>query len=184
MFRANTILNCEYSEATVDMLKESILYNTTAHIEMTENAFYVPEGNGTEVSLIKWLQGADIPVHKVMLEKEGKVKATIPFDTKYKNSIIAISHPQMEDTIRVYVKGAPENLVQNCSAFFDESNNKKAFDEQTKDYVLSQIMRESMTKKGFRTLAFSYKDYSVDDFNNFAPDSFHEEGVRRELESN
>ena len=67
MFRKNTLLNCAYGDSTVELLKESILFNTEAHIEMTENAFYIPVGNGTEVSLIKWLQGAEIPVHKIML---------------------------------------------------------------------------------------------------------------------
>lgn len=33
---------------------------------MTENSFYIPVGNGTEVSLIKWLQNADIAVHETM----------------------------------------------------------------------------------------------------------------------
>lgn len=150
---------------------------------MTENAFYVPVGNGTETSMIKWLQDADFPVHKIMLETSGRIKATIPFDTKYKNSIVAVAHPQMEDTVRVYVKGAPENIVENCNAFFDERGDKSAFGNETKDYVLANIMRDAMTKQGFRVIAFSYKDYSVDDFNNFAPDSFHDENVRKELES-
>ena len=86
---------------------------------MTENAFYVPEGNGTEVSLIKWLQGAEIPVHKIMLEREGRIKAWIPFDTKLKRSIIAVAHPQIQNCVRVYVKGAPETIVNNCVAHFD-----------------------------------------------------------------
>lgn len=55
MFRKDTVLNCAFSDQTVDFIKESILWNTSAHIEITDNSFYLPTGNGTEVSLIKWL---------------------------------------------------------------------------------------------------------------------------------
>ena len=39
-----------------------------------------------------------------------------------------------------------------------------------------------MTKKGFRAIAFSFKDYSVDDFAGLT--DFHSESTIRELESN
>ena len=129
MFRKDTVLNCAFSDQTVDFIKESILWNTGAHIEITDNSFYVPTGNGTEVSLIKWLQGAEIPVHKIMLEREGRVRAWIPFDTKLKRSIIAVAHPLIEHTVRVYIKGAPETIIENCVAHFDQTGNKLPFDQ-------------------------------------------------------
>lgn len=64
--RKNTLMNCELDNTIIDKIIESIVYNSQAHIEMTDNSFYVPIGNGTEVSLIKWLQDAEIPVHDVM----------------------------------------------------------------------------------------------------------------------
>jgi len=144
------------------MLKESILWNTEAHIEINENSFYQPVGNGTECSLISWLQDAEIDAQKFMLKKEGKVRAQIGFDTKRKRSIIAVQHPGMEDTVRVYIKGAPELVLENCASCFDERNQKKAFDGNTsKEYVLDNIMKQTMTSKGFRAIAFSFKDYAL-----------------------
>lgn len=64
--RKNTLLNCELDNQIIDKIVESVVFNSQAHIEMTKNSFYVPVGNGTEVSLIKWLQDAEIPVHDVM----------------------------------------------------------------------------------------------------------------------
>jgi calcium-translocating P-type ATPase len=182
MFRPDTLLNCAYNDDTVDIIKESILWNTQAHIEMTENAFYVPEGNGTEVSLIKWLQGAEIPVHKLMLEREGRIKAWIPFDTKLKRSIIAIEHPQVEGTVRVYIKGAPETVVNNCVAAYDQTGNKIAFDQEAKNYALTEIMRDCMTKKGFRAIAFSFRDFPVDEFAGLG--NFQSDETISQLESN
>lgn len=61
--RKNTLLNCELESHMVELIKESILYNSEARIEMDDKAYYVPVGNGTEVGLIKFLQDAEIPVH-------------------------------------------------------------------------------------------------------------------------
>jgi hypothetical protein len=33
---------------------------------MNENSFYVPVGQGTEASLFRWLQGAEIPIHDIV----------------------------------------------------------------------------------------------------------------------
>jgi hypothetical protein len=60
---------------TIEKVIESIVFNTQAYIEMTENSFYNPVGNGTEVSLIKWLQDAEIAVHDEMSKKQGNVLA-------------------------------------------------------------------------------------------------------------
>ena len=80
---------------------------------MTENSFYVPVGNGTEVSLIKWLQEAEIPVHEIMAQRDqgNLVMAQVPFNSQLKRSIIAVRHPSQVDTVRIYVKGAPEKVV-------------------------------------------------------------------------
>lgn len=116
--RKNTLMQCELDNSIIDKIIESIVYNSQAHIEMTDNSFYVPIGNGTEVSLIKWLQDAEIPVHEVMAQKEGRVLAQVPFDSKLKRSIIAIQHPFLADTVRIYIKGAPEIVLQNCTSHY------------------------------------------------------------------
>jgi len=52
--RKDTLLHCELSQNTVELIKESILYNCEARIEMDATS-YVPVGNGTEVALLKFL---------------------------------------------------------------------------------------------------------------------------------
>lgn len=115
--RKNTFRNCELDQMIQDKIIESVVYNSSAFIEMSENSFYIPVGQGTEVSLIKWLQGAEIPVHETMQHKfmDGVVVANVPFNSQLKRSIIAIKHPEREDTVRIYVKGAPEVVLANCS---------------------------------------------------------------------
>lgn len=72
--RKNTLFNCELDYNTIDLIVESIMYNNECRIEMSDKAFYVPVGNGTEVGLIKFLQEAEIPVHEVIKRKLGRVE--------------------------------------------------------------------------------------------------------------
>ena len=60
--RKNTLLNCELSEKTIELIKECILYNCDARVEMDETS-YIPVGDNTEVALLKFLQDADVPIH-------------------------------------------------------------------------------------------------------------------------
>ena len=99
-----------------------------------------------------------------MLKREGKVRGHVAFETKSKRSIIAVEHPGMEDIVRVYVKGAPEIIISNCESHLDERNQRKTFDVQDKQYCHDNILKQTMTTKGFRTIGFSYKDYSKADF--------------------
>jgi len=163
--RKNTLLNCNLDNSILDKIKESIVYNSQAYIEMTENSFYVPVGNGTEVSLLKWLQAAEIPVHEIMMTKEGRVLAQVPFDAKLKRSIVAVQHPGMTDTVRIYVKGAPEIVIDQCRNHYDAAGNKVPLAENEKLDLL-QKMHDDMTSKSFRAMAFSYSDMSLNDFQN------------------
>jgi len=89
--RKDTLMNCTLANSQTDLLAKSIIFNSTVYVEMTRDALYEPLGNSTEVSLFKWLQGADIPVHKLIKEK-GNQLLHMPFDPKYRRSIMAIKN--------------------------------------------------------------------------------------------
>jgi magnesium-transporting ATPase (P-type) len=117
--RKNTLFNCELFPEVIELVKESIIYNTDARIEMDDKAFYVPVGQGTEVGLIKFLQDAEVPVQDMITKKYGKIEAVIPFSSIRKRSITAVRHPDRDDIVRVYIKGAPEFISHNCSRTYD-----------------------------------------------------------------
>jgi hypothetical protein len=52
--RKNTLMNCELSLDTINRIKDSILYNCEARVEM-DSTNYVPVGDGTEVALLRFL---------------------------------------------------------------------------------------------------------------------------------
>lgn len=157
--RKDTLLNCHINEDILEKLKESIIFNSSAYIEMTDNSFYVPVGNGTEVSLIKWLQNAEIPAHEIIRQKAGNVIYSHPFDSELKKSVIAVQHPGLNDTVRVYVKGAPETVVENCSRHYKSNGELDALSYDQQNYVLENIMTDRMAKLGHRVMAFAVNDF-------------------------
>lgn len=109
--RKNTLVHCNLSDQVKERIKENICYNSTARIEMSDDAQFVPVGNGTEVSLLSFLQDADHPVQHQVRGRPELMAYQIPFATEFKRSLTAIYHPEIEDTVRVYLKGAPEEVI-------------------------------------------------------------------------
>lgn len=81
----------------------------------------------------------------------------------------------MEDTIRIFIKGAPEVVLNQCTETFDSNGDKIELDDDIKKEIKKQMKKE-MTTQGFRTLGFSYKDMTVDEYESI-------EGVHEEIES-
>lgn len=187
--RKNTLQHCELDEKIQTKIIESICWNSSAYIEMSENSFYVPEGQGTEVSLIKWLQAAEEPVHDYMKQKfSDMILATVPFSSTQKKSIVAVKHPVLIDTVRIYVKGAPELVIPNCLKHYDESGALREIDGATRSYLMDNMLNGLMTTKGLRVIAFSISDMSLSAFEelqertqNFqAENSFHELDIQNQ----
>lgn len=99
-----------------------------------------------------------------MAMRDGHIRAQVPFDNKLKRSIIAVQIPTMEDTVRIYVKGAPESVLTNCNSYFNEEGLKVPFAEDCDAETILETMRTQMTSKGIRAIAFSYQDVTVDAF--------------------
>lgn len=83
--RKNTLLHCELSKTTIELIKESIMFNCSARIEMDATR-YIPVGNPTECGLLRFLQLADIPVHLLIQQKLSVIKTTSPFSSFKKRS--------------------------------------------------------------------------------------------------
>lgn len=113
--RKTTLLNCELSPVTLELIKTSIMFNCTARIEMDDTS-YVPVGNPTEVGLLKFLQDADVPVHALIMQKLGRIKAVSPFNSTKKRSATVVQNPNKPGTVTVFLKGAPEVVLEMCSS--------------------------------------------------------------------
>ena len=112
---------------------------------MDDKAFYVPVGNGTEVGFIKFLQDAEIPVHELIKKKLGKIEAVIPFSSIRKRSVTAVRLPDMEDTVRVFIKGAPEFIINKCTRTFNVDGKKIPMNDEQLNYIIDDIIRKKFT---------------------------------------
>lgn len=122
--RKDTLLKCELGNETLHRITESILFNCDARVEM-DDVIYKPVGNGTEVGLLKLLQDADLPIHNLINKKHGNILMRSPHSSENKRSAVAIQNPDRPDVVSIYVKGAPEMLINHCSKLLIRDNLKE-----------------------------------------------------------
>lgn len=105
--------NVNIDPETIQLVNDSIIYNTSALVEM-ENTRYHPKGNGTEVCLLKWLQKNQIPIQLQTEDKLQYIRASLPFSSDNKFSAVAVEHPNRPGNVALYIKGAPEIILAMC----------------------------------------------------------------------
>jgi magnesium-transporting ATPase (P-type) len=84
---------------------------------MSDDAMYVPQGNGTEIGMVKFLSDNEISVQDLFTYKQRHsiVETNIPFGPIRKRQVVAVRTSKDSDYVRVIVKGAPENILPMCS---------------------------------------------------------------------
>ena len=109
----------------------------------------------------------------------------IPFSAIRKRSIVAMRHPDLEDTVRVYLKGAPELIINKCTRTFGLDGNNAPLTDWQLNYILNDIVSKEFTTKGYRAMAFAYKDMNIEEFQNLKKESnnFQNEQDREALET-
>ena len=65
----------------------------------------------------------------------------------------------------MYVKGAPEYIAHKCTSLIGESGRKVDMNDEQLNYILKDVLFQEFTSKGYRAIAFAYRDLSIDAFN-------------------
>lgn len=133
-------------ESLKNLLKASVLCNDSNIQRTGEDNFFKILGSATEGSLL-------ILAAKKNIFKEnfkGKKVEEMPFDSKRK---MMSSAYEEDGGINVYLKGAPEAVIERSSKFME--GEEKAFTESDKKRIL--LENEKMTKASYRTLAIACK---------------------------
>lgn len=148
---AGYFTTCEVEEDTKEKIRQSILFNSTAKVEMSEDARYVPTGNGTEVGLLKFLQNNGEPIQDSIKAKVGNVLAFVPWTPirKMESTVVRLQ----DGTIRVFAKGAPEELLKKCS-----------LGEEERTQLLDEVVDKEFGMNGLRPFAFATKDIDEAEF--------------------
>lgn len=123
---------------------------------------YVPVGNPTEVGLLKFLQDADIPVHLLIQQKLGRIKAVSPFSSFKKRSATVVQNPNKPKTVTVYLKGAPEVILEMCT-FIQSSGGMVQLSPDLAEEIRKEV--DSMASKPLRVISFAYFEMGEDEWN-------------------
>ena len=150
---------------SADLFVQGVLWNCSARIEKNHSTGVLePKGNCTEIGLIKYLMSAGIAVQDIIRAKEGKILQTIPFNSRRKRASTVLSLNAKDSMVRVFLKGAPEIVIDYCTSYYDASGTQQELTEETKNKILSDIVTATFAKKAYRTLMICAKDISLQDY--------------------
>jgi len=132
------------------LIRESIAVNSTAHLDKTDSKKIKTIGNPTESALLLWLEQQNIDYLK--LREENDLIDQLSFSTEKKYMASIIFSEKLQKKI-LYVKGAPEIILENSKFFHVESGTTGIHEH------LSSIKDKltSYQEKAMRTLGFAYE---------------------------
>jgi len=114
-----------------------------------------------------------------------RIVATIPFNSKRKKATTAVVLPGSDDKIvRVFVKGAPDFILDLCTHFLGASDAAEDLTNEKKQHIMDYVVRDNFAKQAFRTLLIAYKDMSIEEFKQLKANNndFASENDREKLE--
>jgi magnesium-transporting ATPase (P-type) len=136
-------------------------------MEINNDSKFEANGNPTEVSLLQFLQDANLPVHHFIKRKMDRIMYHQPFSSVTKNSIIAIKYvPKQfneegsDDCVRVFVKGAPEDIINSSERNFNRDGELKELCNEDKKMIKNDIVKDVFSKQSLRSIAIAFKDFT------------------------
>lgn len=131
-------------------------------------AKYVPKGGPVEVGMIKFLMlndcradenggpghGDDVPR---MLKYRNEYRARVqmlPFDQTLKRKVVVRRHAVDRDLVRVYVQGAPEEVIKLCAFTLNDRDERPAMTADDKGALLGQVGEMAIQRNPRRSQSF------------------------------
>ncbi len=133
------------SEKFAPKIYEALYYNNES---MWGSDNTIIGGNTTDRALLKFLGQKENSNYKIL--------QNLPFDSQNKYSMTQIDN---EDQL-IYIKGAAEKLLTNCTKYLSEDNKERTLINQ--DKINEKI--NNLTRQGIRVLVLAYSRKNV--FNN------------------
>lgn len=128
---------------------------------MSDDGYYEPVGNGTEVGMLRFLQENDISVQDLLSQRqrESEHECSLPFNTYRKRQTTVIRPYKGCDIVRVVVKGAPEVVMPFCTKMIDSQGNPITLTKDKRQEILDKEIIEHFARNcGYRTFVYAYKD--------------------------
>lgn len=128
----------QVNEELLSLLHNCCLLNTDANMQMAENR-YVAIGSPVDVALMNMMITHEKPVQDMLIQRERQCEllCSIPFNSFRKVKTVCYKVPaemtaEGNEVARIVIKGAPENIIDNCVAQVDSNGYKVEFNEDEK----------------------------------------------------
>lgn len=166
--------------------------NTDARIEIGEdeenNYQYLAKGQAAEVGMIDFLLENGEDVQSLFVKRNVNCVKLIqfPFDPVLKRKTVVRNNATSSETVRIYVKGAPEEVIPLCNATVDDSIMRVDFRKEDQDRVLG-LINDQIAGKGHKPLSYAFKEIEKAQLHSLMSsvggDKDEDEAYRREFES-
>ena len=150
------------SDPSHDFIVQSVLYNSSAYVETKEDMRKVAKGNVTECGLINYLIASSVDCEELISHRKRPnfLQFDIPFDSGRKRATSVVMLPNGD--IRVFVKGAPEVVVEMCDHYHTASGIAD-LEKSKKKQIVNETVKE-FAKKCYRTLLVAYLDIKAQEW--------------------
>jgi Ca2+-transporting ATPase len=110
---------------------------------------FVTLGNSTEGALLQWLREGGLDYNK--LRHQNPELYQLHFSSERKRMTTVVAHG---DGLVVLVKGAPEWILEGCTAFLTADGQRQSLTPEKRDTIRQQL--RDAAGRAMRTLAFAY----------------------------
>lgn len=139
-----------FSTKLDNIIHEGIAVNSTANLEKQDGKPTKTLGNPTEAALLLWLDELGIDFNR--LRQKAKVISQLTFSTERKY-MATVVNSTIDGKRILYVKGAPEIVMNYCKDVASDSSNKGI----TKHRQGIETELFNYQNQAMRTLGFAYK---------------------------
>lgn len=139
-----------------NLIKESISANSTAYLDYSDSTHIKTIGNPTEAALLLWLHKNE--VNYLDIREDVTVLEQLTFSTERKYMATLVESPLLRKRV-LYVKGAPEIVLENCKNVLFENELKTV---PAASPIIEELLLQYQNQ-AMRTLGFAYE--IIDDNN-------------------
>jgi len=83
----------------------------------------------------------------------------LQFNSKRKRATTVIRHPSQAGKVRIFVKGAPEIIIEKCISFIGQRGEVSDMTPEKRDRIIYEDVVKKFARKCYRTLLLAYADY-------------------------
>ena len=139
-----------FSTELDNIIHEGIAVNSTANLEKQDGKPTKTLGNPTEAALLLWLDELGIDFNR--LRQKAKVISQLTFSTERKY-MATVVNSTIDGKRILYVKGAPEIVMNYCKDVASDSSNKDITEHR--HGIETELF--NYQNQAMRTLGFAYK---------------------------